>query len=115
MTGKAQNNDESVEDQAWPICSDCLEPCNPLQDYCENCGSSNPVNPLISYMPFANIRFNVGLMGKLWHKVCHDDGTGLVVKCFYVSLIFMFSPIAVILFLVSLLFKDSRGSRSRTT
>lgn len=115
MANEPQLNGGSVEGQAWPLCSDCLEPCNPMQDYCENCGSNNPVNPLIAYMPFANIRFNVGLIGKLWHKICHDDSIGLFVKCFYLAVIFMFSPIALVLFLVSLWSRDDDSSCHQVT
>ncbi len=115
MDNELKDNGESVESQAVPICPNCLEPCNPMQDYCENCGSNNPVNPLISYMPFANIRFNVGLVGKLWQKVRYDKEAGLFSKCFYMALICVFSPVALVLFLVSLLFREDRSSCRQIT
>ena len=66
-------NNESVSlevgDDAVQICPNCLEPCDPLDKYCQNCDSNDPVNPIASYMPLESIRFSTGVIGKLLRKI----------------------------------------------
>lgn len=63
--------DEYGGEEWVPVCPGCLEPCDQLQYYCENCGCNEAINPLVPYMPFTRIRFNVGMFGKLWRQ-CAD-------------------------------------------
>ncbi|MCD6395853.1 MAG: hypothetical protein J7M40_20400, partial [Planctomycetes bacterium] len=52
-----------------PVCSNCLRPYDDaLEYYCPHCGSNEAVNPLTPYIAFVNIRFNVGMVGKLWRR-----------------------------------------------
>jgi len=61
-----------IPEDAWPLCPKCLTPCHPLQFYCCNCDSNEAVNPLASYMPFVRIRFNIGMLFKLWRTGIRD-------------------------------------------
>ena len=58
-----------VGDDARPVCPKCFRPCEPLQNYCPNCGSNEVINPLASYMPFVRIRFNIGMLCRLFFLV----------------------------------------------
>jgi hypothetical protein len=82
-----QPNDEFIPTDAWPICPKCLTPCNPLQNYCSRCDSNEVINPLASYMPFVRIRFNIGMLGKLWRKILYDEYTSIVWKLLFLFLI----------------------------
>ena len=59
-------NDDYLPPDAKPLCPRCLQPCDPLQYYCSNCDSNEVINPLASYMPYLRIRFNIGVIGKLY-------------------------------------------------
>jgi hypothetical protein len=60
--------DQCLTDDAVPLCPGCLRPCHPLSSYCTNCGCNEPVNPLAAYMPYVNLRFQWGMIGKLWRR-----------------------------------------------
>jgi hypothetical protein len=89
-------DDEFIPEDAWPVCSKCLKPCNPLQNYCDNCDSNEVINSLSSYMPFIRIRFNAGMFGKLWHKIWHDKNTSIIYKLFYLFLIILGAPVLLV-------------------
>lgn len=102
MTEQGQNNlpaedyqedkkldDEFVPDDARPLCPNCLKPCNPLQNYCDNCDSNETINPLASYMPFVRLRFNVGMLGKLLQRIWYDKHTSIIYKLFFLFLIIL--------------------------
>ena len=71
-----------LADDAVPVCPACLEPCSPLDCYCSHCDCNEPLNPLASYMPFVDIRFRAGLLGKVWQKTWYRD-TPLIVRGVY--------------------------------
>jgi hypothetical protein len=75
-----QVDNDFVPDDALPVCPNCLKPCNPLQNYCDSCGSNEVINPLTSYMPFVRIRFNIGMYGKLWRKIWGDEDMSIMLK-----------------------------------
>jgi hypothetical protein len=96
MTGQGDNNlskgqyrggeevdDEFVPADALPLCPNRLRPCNPLQNYCENCDSNEVINPLASYMPFVRIRFNVGMLVKLGRSILYDKDISIMRMLFY--------------------------------
>jgi len=82
----------AVADDAVPLCPDCLEPCDLITNYCPHCGSNEAINPLASYMPYVNIRFNTGMYGKLWRKCWHAQ-TPVFYRCLYISVAFLFYSI----------------------
>ncbi len=98
-------SDDFVSGDAWPICPKCFTPCNPLQNYCDNCDSNETINPLTSYMPFVRIRFEAGLFGKIWRRVWDGEKTPIISKLFFLFLIIWGAPIMLIvgipLFLIS--------------
>jgi hypothetical protein len=100
-------------EQAWPVCPKCLTPCHPLASYCPNCDSNQPVNPLAAYMPFVNIRFNYGAFGIMWRKTCYDRKTPKVIKCMYLALMVLFTPIILVFGLPTLVTRGIRDPRRR--
>ena len=97
-------DDEFIPAGALPLCSKCLKPCNPLQNYCDNCDSNEVVNPLASYMPFVRIRFNIGMFCKLWRRICYDKDISTILRLFYLIMVTMGAPILTIVGLPLLLF-----------
>jgi len=89
-----------VAEDAVPVCPNCLEPCDPLANYCPNCGSNEAINPLASYMPFVDLRFRVGMIAKLWRKAWSSN-TGRGLRLFYMGVFILFMPI---LFVIALPF-----------
>ncbi|HUW18678.1 MAG TPA: hypothetical protein VMW16_05195 [Sedimentisphaerales bacterium] len=97
--------------EAWPVCPKCLTPCHPRQNYCSNCDSNQAINPLATYMPLEEIRFNYGGFGIMWRKVWYDKETAIAVKLLYCVVLILFAPIIFVLGLPVLLtgkIKDSR-------
>lgn len=87
-------NPEEMEDQnlaedAVPLCPSCLEPCNPLDNYCPYCDSNEPINPLASYMPFVDLRFRCGMIGSLWRKIWVSD-TKFFIRIIYLLTFIVF-------------------------
>jgi hypothetical protein len=92
-----QVDDEFVPSDARPVCPNCLKPCNPLQNYFDNCDSNEVINPLASYMPLVRIRFNIVMLCKIWRRICYDEHTSLILKLFFLFIItlgVLFLPIA---------------------
>ena len=75
-----QLDDEFVPDDARPLCAKCLEPCHPLQFYCDKCDSNEVINPLASYMPYVRIRFNIGMVVKMCRKLVYDKDASLAFR-----------------------------------
>ena len=92
-------DDEFIPEDAWPLCPNCLKPCNPLQNYCDNCSSNEVINPMASYMPFVRIRFTCGFFGKMWRKGWYDKDSSIIIRLLCLFLVTLFAPI---LFIVGL-------------
>ncbi len=88
--------DTAIADDAVPLCPQCLEPCDPLDNYCPRCGSNETINPLASYMPFVNLRFQIGMWGKLWVR-CLSPQTSWPVRCFYLFLFLLTYPLFLLI------------------
>ena len=109
------NGNEFVADDALPICPECFEPCDPLQNYCDKCGSNDPINPLASYMPFVDIRFKIGMFGKIWRKVVDGGNTPLWMKFFFVLVLLMAAPLILIVGPGVFLISKIKTARPRNT
>jgi hypothetical protein len=96
-------DDEYIPADACPICPKCLKPCHPLQNYCDSCDSNEAINPLTPYMPFVRIRFNIGMLCKLWRKICYDNNISTILRLFYLIMVTMGAPILTIVGLPLLL------------
>ncbi len=70
--------DEYLPPDAKPLCPYCLQPCDPLQYYCTNCGSNEAINPLAAYMPYVRIRFSIGIFVKLCRGAYNRDNPMLL-------------------------------------
>ena len=108
-----------VGDDAVPLCPDCLEPCNPLANYCPNCASNEAINPLASYMPFVDLRLRIGMVVKLLRKTWNSD-TPRGHRILYVAVFIVSMPV---FFLLSLPFmvigkllsrKDKKKNKEQT-
>ena len=80
-----------VDEDAVPLCPNCLEPCDPLDNYCRNCESNEAINPLAFYMPFTDLRFRVGMIGKLWRKLWFPE-TSMALRVLYAFVLLLFFP-----------------------
>ena len=93
-----QPDDEfPVAKDARPVCPNCLSECNPLQEYCDKCGSPSVINPLATYMPFVNIRFNYGGLMRMWHNVTASRRVSFVGKLFNMLILVVVAPIVIII------------------
>ncbi len=97
-------DDEYIPADARPVCPNCFMPCHPLQNYCDSCDSNEVINPLVSYMPFVRIRFNIGMFCKLWRRVCYDKDLSIILRFFYLIIVTLGAPILTIVGLPLLLF-----------
>jgi hypothetical protein len=113
--GNEKLDDEFIPDDARPLCPKCLKPCHPLQNYCDNCDSNQVINPLASYMPFVNIRFNYDIYLTMWRKVWYDRQTSIMGRLFYLFMIAVFLPFFIMLGLPALLISSSNRPRLRKT
>jgi hypothetical protein len=102
---------QSLADDAVPLCPYCLEPCDPLDNYCPNCGSNEAINPLASYMPFVDIRFSVGMVGKLWRKTWSGE-TSLIERVLYIALFVLFYPFILLVGLPVLICEKIKRGQS---
>ena len=85
-----QLDDEFIPADARPLCPKCLKPCHPLQNYCDSCDSNDVINPLASYMPFVRIRFNIGMLCKMWRRKWYDKEASIIFRllCWFVIILF---------------------------
>jgi hypothetical protein len=86
IVGDETFDDEYLPPDAKPLCPCCLQPCDPLQYYCTNCGCNEVVNPLTTYMPYIRIRFNIGIFVKLCRRAC-DRRNLLLLRIIYAAIV----------------------------
>ena len=96
-------DDEFIPADARPVCLKCLEPCHPLQYYCDKCDSNNAINPLTPYIGFVNIRFNYDIFLTMWRRIFHDRDTSVAARLFYLCMLTMFVPMILVMGLPLLL------------
>ena len=102
-----------VANDAVPLCPNCLEPCDPLINYCPNCASNEAINPLASYMPFVDLRFRVGMIGKLWRKTWAPD-TQTIDRCINMMLLILFCPFIIVLGLPVVIYEKFKAGKKPT-
>ncbi len=75
MESKSTQNEEFDEQDnqgdATPVCLNCFQPINPLDDYCPNCGGM--VGNFTPYIPVRNIRWFADIFGKAWRQIWSHD------------------------------------------
>ena len=82
---------QPLADDARPLCPNCFSECDPRDNYCPYCDSNEAINPLVSYMPFVDLRFKVGMIGKLWRKTRSSENP-IGYRIFYVCILLLFFP-----------------------
>jgi hypothetical protein len=118
LSESQERQDENTQggfalDEAWPVCPKCLTPCHPLASYCSNCDSNQAVNPLATYMPFVNIRFNYGAFGIMWRRIWYDKETSALLKGLYLVVIVLFAPIVIVFGLPAVAASKIKDARLR--
>lgn len=103
----------TVAEDAIPLCPSCLEPCDPMTHYCPNCASNETINPLASYMPFVDLRFRVGMLGKLWRKTWSQD-TSWIDGAIYFLMFMLFCPLLLVFGLPVLVFEKFKSPRKQS-
>ncbi|MHC5075344.1 MAG: hypothetical protein ACYTFM_02795 [Planctomycetota bacterium] len=111
---KHTEKEEMILSEPRPVCPNCFQPCEKFQDYCPNCGSNEPINPLSSYMPFVRIRFQVGMFHKIWRKTFSPD-VPLLHKVFFVFVILIGAPILLFIGLPLLFIEKVQDVEFRNT
>ncbi len=96
LTSDSETDNKFISQDAWPVCPNCFQPCNPLNNYCENCGSNQAINPLAPYLPFVNIRFNYGGFVTMWRGIRRRDISRLR-KWSYLFMIILFAPVVLVI------------------
>ncbi len=86
--------DELNIDTGTPVCLRCLTPYEPLQHYCEKCGTA--VGQFTPYIPFVSIPFSVSLFERLWQRIWDSDSVHISKKVFYWALIVWWAPIMLL-------------------
>ena len=88
---------ENLEPDAGPVCLDCFTPCDKFQNYCHNCDSFNPINPLAAFLPFVRLRMHYGFYCMMWRMLWYDTKVSPVFRfvfllfiCFSVPIMFPF-------------------------
>jgi len=92
----ATEDDNYLPDDAKPLCPNCLQPCDPLQYYCPNCGSNQPINPLTPYIAFVNIRFNYDIFLTMWRKTFCEKQTTIPGRLFFLLMLVLFTPVFLV-------------------
>ena len=100
-----------VADDAVPVCPNCFEPCDPLDNYCPNCNSNEVINPLASYMPFESIRFKAGIFGKLWRRTWNPE-TALIDRGIYLCLFILSCPFVALIGLSYMIFGKLKSKKT---
>lgn len=74
-----------VDPGAWrdatPLCARCLEPFDPLQHYCAQCGDA--VGQLTPYIPFVNIAWTYSFLDIMWRRLWLDRGLSRARRALY--------------------------------
>ena len=86
--------DELNIDAGTPVCLRCLTPYEPLQHYCDKCGTA--VGQFTPYIPFVSIPFSVSLFERLWQRIWDSDSVHISKKVFYWALIVWWAPIMLL-------------------
>lgn len=106
-----KDNDGSAPEDSVPICPKCLRECDPRTYYCPHCDSNEAIDPLASYMPFVDIRFECGFYGKAWRTIWYNKEASAALKLLCLVLIIYFAPILLIVGLPLLLIEKIKDAR----
>ncbi len=88
------SDQEAHEDpEPTPVCLGCLTPYDPLQHYCDCCGTV--VGQFTPYIPYLNIAFNYSLFDRMWTRLWYPQGESAPRRTVYVLMIIVLAFIQV--------------------
>lgn len=68
MEPTVEDQDTPIEEgSGTPVCVQCFQPVDPLQNYCANCGGAT--GNFTHYLPFVNIRWQASVWGQAWRQI----------------------------------------------
>ncbi len=114
MQGEESNNslgeeyydNEYIPEEAKPICPNCLNPCHPLQYYCDKCWCNEAINPLTYYIPYIRIRFNMCMFIKAFRSAWCDKEAKMSfrVLCAIVTVGYGLIPLRILYFTIIVIY-----------
>ena len=97
MDNEMRNGEDKTAGEGVPVCSNCLRPYDDvLEYYCPHCGSNEAANPLTPYIPYVNIRFNVGMVGKLWRRFQHRQNATIARRLLDLLILLLYFPLLIL-------------------
>ena len=82
-----------LDDDALPVCLNCLEPVDPLDKTCPHCAYA--VGQLTPYLPWESIRWEVDVWEKMWEQIWRP-GRSLLGRVFRFLIILWYVPVLLI-------------------
>ena len=97
MDNEMRNGEDKTAAKSLPVCLNCLRPYDDaLEYYCPHCGSNDSVNPLTPYIAFVNIRFNVGMVGKLWRRFQQRQNATIARRSMDLLILLLYCPLLIL-------------------
>ncbi len=97
MDNEMTNGEDKTAGEALPVCSNCFRPYDDvLEYYCPHCGSNEAANPLTPYMSYVNIRFNVGMVGKLWRRFQDRQSATIARRLLDLLILLLYCPLLIL-------------------
>ena len=97
MDSEMRNGEDKTAAEEVPVCSNCLRPYDDsLEYYCPHCESNEAANPLTPYIPYVNIRFNVGMVGKLWRRFQRRQNATIARRLLDLLILLLYCPLLIL-------------------
>ncbi|MCK5612380.1 hypothetical protein KAR91_61480 [Candidatus Pacearchaeota archaeon] len=97
MDNEMTNGQDKTAAEEVPVCSNCFRPYDDaLEYYCPHCESNEAANPLTPYIPYVNIRFNVGVAGKMWRRFQHRQNATIARRLLDLLILLLYCPLLIL-------------------
>ena len=97
MDNELKKGEDKTAGEAVPVCLNCLRPYDDvLEYYCPHCGSNEAANPLTPYIAFVNIRFNVGMIGRLWRRFERRQNATIARRLVDLVILLLYCPLLIL-------------------
>lgn len=115
ISEQSEADNEYLDENALPLCPNCLTPCDPRTYFCQNCKSIEAINPNATYLPYVRILFAAGLIGKAWRKHLSKDNKSffdwILSSLFIILLMLLYAPIVLLIAFPFILFDVLKKKR----